>query len=81
MLGCIKEKTLTKFLVIDLTPPPALHSTWDVNNDGANDCEDEGICDHTLLDNIQIVLINRATNIGAIIFKFNLFILVIETFA
>jgi hypothetical protein len=31
--------------VIDLTPPPALHSTWDVNNDGANDCEDEGICD------------------------------------
>jgi hypothetical protein len=25
-----------------------------------------------LLDNIQIVLINRVTNIGAIIFKFNL---------
>jgi hypothetical protein len=34
--------------VMDLTPPPTLHSTWDVNNDGSNDCENEGICDHTV---------------------------------
>jgi hypothetical protein len=33
---------------MDLTPPPTLHSTWDVNNDGSNHCENEGICDHTV---------------------------------
>ena len=32
----------------DSIPIPTLHETWDVNNDGANDCEDEGICDHTI---------------------------------
>jgi hypothetical protein len=49
MLGCIKEKTLTKFFLnVIVCFFPALHSTWDVNNDGANDCEDEGICDHTV---------------------------------
>lgn len=25
-----------------------LHPTWDVDNDGINDCEKEGLCDHTV---------------------------------
>lgn len=24
-----------------------MHPTWDANNDGINDCEDDGSCDHT----------------------------------
>lgn len=27
---------------------PSIHPSWDKNNDGINDCEKEGICDHSI---------------------------------
>jgi hypothetical protein len=27
---------------------PRMHPSWDRNQDGINDCEDDGSCDHTL---------------------------------
>lgn len=33
---------------VETEKSPFLHPTWDINNDGMNDCESEGICDHTV---------------------------------
>jgi hypothetical protein len=35
-----------KIEIID--SPSTIHPSWDKNKDGLNDCEDEGICDHTV---------------------------------
>lgn len=34
--------------VCSLKPKPKMHESWDVDWDGTNDCEKDGICDHTV---------------------------------
>jgi hypothetical protein len=43
-----REHTATYDLNIKLTPIKKMHPSWDKNKDGINDCEEEGICDHTI---------------------------------
>ena len=46
----------SQFLTLTITTPDepklipykGMHSSWDRNRDGVNDCEDEGSCDHTI---------------------------------
>jgi hypothetical protein len=33
---------------IDPTQINGLHPSWDVDNNGLNDCENDGSCDHTV---------------------------------
>ncbi|MBT1063173.1 cupin domain-containing protein [Bowmanella sp. Y26] len=32
----------------DTSATPVMHPSWDSNNDGINDCEDDGSCDHSV---------------------------------
>lgn len=33
---------------VQVGSPRGMHPSWDINNDGINDCEHDGSCDHTV---------------------------------
>jgi len=49
IIGCYGNAEIyNKSILSDRSNNKSLHYTWDMNEDGINDCEKDGLCDHTV---------------------------------